>query len=702
MTNKERFLTLYHQMKNETNGYFSKEGIPYHSIETLICEAPDYGHMTTSEAYSYWLWLEALYGHYTGDWSKLEAAWDNMEKFIIPVNEDGHDEQPHMSSYNPSSPATYASEKPYPDQYPSQLTGARPAGQDPIDHELRSTYGTNETYLMHWLLDVDNWYEYGNLLNPSHTAAYVNTFQRGPQESVWEAIPHPSQDDKTAGKPNEGFMSLFTKENQAPAAQWRYTNATDADARAIQAMYWAKELGYNGSVYLDKAKKMGDFLRYGMYDKYFQTIGSGKQGNPYPGNGKNACHHLMAWYTSWGGGLGEYANWSWRIGASHCHQGYQNPVAAYALSSDKGGLKPSSPTAASDWEKTLKRQLEFYVWLQSKEGAIAGGATNSWNGDYSAYPTGRSTFYDMAYEDAPVYHDPPSNNWFGMQAWPIERVAELYYIFAKDGDKTSENFQMAKSVITKWVNYSLDYIFIGTRPVSDQDGYFLDGQGQRILGGTNVAVATTSAPGEFWIPGNIEWSGQPDTWSGFQSATGNPNLTAVTKDPTQDTGVLGSLIKALTFFAAATQKETGNYTALGIRAKETAAQLLEVAWNYNDGVGIVTEEDREDYHRFFKKEVYFPNGWNGTFGQGNQIPGSSTIPSDPQRGGNGVYTSFADLRPKIKQDPAWSALESKYQSSFNEATGKWENGAPSFTYHRFWSQVDMATAYAEYHRLINE
>ena len=98
---------------------------------------------------------------------------------------------------------------------------------------------------MHWLLDVDNWYSYGNLLNPSHTAAYVNTFQRGPQESVWEAIPHPSQDDKTLGKPNEGFMSLFTKENQAPAAQWRYTNATDADARAIQAMYWAKELGYN-------------------------------------------------------------------------------------------------------------------------------------------------------------------------------------------------------------------------------------------------------------------------------------------------------------------------------------------------------------------------------------------------------------------------------------------------------------------------
>lgn len=34
-------------------------------------------------------------------------------------------------------------------------------------------------------------------------------------------------------------------------------------------------------------------------------------------------------------------------------------------------------------------------------------------------------------------------------------------------------------------------------------------------------------------------------------------------------------------------------------------------------------------------------------------------------------------------------------------TKTWDNGAPEFTYHRFWSQVDMATAYAEYDRLIN-
>lgn len=50
-------------------------------------------------------------------------------------------------------------------------------------------------------------------------------------------------------------MSLFTKETNTPSAQWRYTNATDADARAVQAMYWAKELGYDNGVYLKRQRR---------------------------------------------------------------------------------------------------------------------------------------------------------------------------------------------------------------------------------------------------------------------------------------------------------------------------------------------------------------------------------------------------------------------------------------------------------------
>ncbi|WEK54901.1 MAG: glycoside hydrolase family 48 protein [Candidatus Cohnella colombiensis] len=692
-----RFMQLYNQIKNPANGYFSPEGIPYHSIETLISEAPDYGHMTTSEAYSYWLWLETLYGYYSGDWTKLEAAWNNMETYIIPS---AAAEQPTMNYYNPSSPATYAAEKPYPDQYPSQLSGQYSPGSDPLDAEMKATYGNNQTYLMHWLVDVDNWYGYGNLLNPSHKAAYINTFQRGEQESVWEAIDHPSQDNKTFGKANEGFMSLFTKESQTPAAQWRYTDATDADARAVQVIFWAKQLGFNNTTIINKAKKMGDYLRYGMFDKYFQQIGSSKNGSPVAGNGKNSEMYLLAWYTSWGGGLGQGGEWAWRIGASHAHQAYQNPVAAYALGTTAGGLIPSSATAQSDWSASLKRQLEFYNWLLSNEGAIGGGATNSWNGSYSAYPTGVSTFYGLAYQENPVYLDPGSNTWFGFQTWPMERVAELYYILASSGDTTSQNFLMAKNAITKWIDWSIDYTFVNKRPVSDSSGYYLNASGQRVLGGLNPTIASTSAPGEFWVPGGQEWSGQPDTWNSYATFTGNPNFHVTTKNPSQDVGVLGNYIKALSFFAAGTKSESGSFTTLGNQAKTMADQLLDVAWGYNDGVGIAINEQRADYNRYFTKEIYIPNGWSGTFGQGNTIPGTGSIASDPSKGGNGVYISYAQLRPKITQDPKWSYLNNLYTSSWNQSTQKWDNGVPTFKYHRFWSQVDIATAYAEYDRLI--
>ena len=141
---------------------------------------------------------------------------------------------------------------------------------------------------------------------------------------------------------------------------------------------------------------------------------------------------------------------------------------------------------------------------------LSGGATNSLDGSYKAYPAGVSTFYDMAYQEAPVYRDPDSNTWFGFQAWPLERVAEMYYILAESGDLTSENFQMAKKVITKWIDWSKDYVFVGERPVTDAQGYYLNAAGQRILGGTNVQVAYNAGSGRILDSG----------WSGMAGSTG--------------------------------------------------------------------------------------------------------------------------------------------------------------------------------------
>ncbi|MGR6973808.1 glycoside hydrolase family 48 protein [Streptomyces cynarae] len=626
-----RFLDLYGKITNPANGYFSPEGIPYHSVETLIVEAPDQGHETTSEAYSYLLWLQAMYGKVTGDWSKFNGAWGLMEKYMIPT----HADQPTNSFYNASKPATYAPELDTPNEYPAKLDTSVPVGSDPIAGELKSAYGTDDVYGMHWLQDVDNVYGYGNEpgkceAGPTATGpSYINTFQRGPQESVWETVPQPTCDSFKYGGRN-GYLDLFTGDSSY-AKQWKFTDAPDADARAVQAAYWAdvwaKQQGKGGDVSatVGKAAKMGDYLRYAMYDKYFKKIGNCVGASSCPaGTGKDASHYLLSWYYAWGGALDTSAGWSWRIGSSHVHGGYQNPLAAYALSS-YADLKPKSATGASDWSKSLQRQLEFYQWLQSSEGAIAGGATNSWQGRYATPPSGTSTFYGMYYDWEPVYHDPPSNQWFGFQAWSMERVAEYYQ---QTGNAT------AKAVLDKWVKWAL-------------------------------SKTTINPDGTYRIPSTLQWSGQPDTWNP-SSPGSNSGLHVTVADYTNDVGVAAAYAKTLTYYAA----KSGDATA-----KSTAKALLDGMWaNYQDSLGIAVPETRADYNRF-GDTVYVPSGWSGTMPNGDAVNSSST---------------FTSLRSFYKNDPAWSKIEAYLKGG----------AAPSFTYHRFWAQADIALAMGSYAELL--
>lgn len=561
-TYQERFLELWGDLNNPANGYFSPQGIPYHSIETLIVEAPDYGHVTTSEAISYYMWLGAMYGKFTGDFSGFEKAWDVAEKYLIPTEAD----QPNvsMSRYDASKPATYAPEWELPSLYPAQLNFGAPVGRDPINSELVSAYGTNTIYGMHWLLDVDNWYGYGSRGDGVTAPSYINTFQRGKEESTWETVPHPSWEAMKYGGKN-GYLDLFTGDSNY-ATQFRYTDAPDADARAVQATYWADqwadESGVDLGTYRDKASKMGDYLRYSMFDKYFRKIGS----PTVAGTGYDAAHYLLSWYYAWGGGIS--SEWAWKIGSSHNHFGYQNPMAAWILSEDNE-FKPASAHGAADWGISLDRQLEFYQWLQSAEGAIAGGASNSRNGRYETWPADTSTFYGMAYEANPVYADPGSNTWFGFQAWSMQRIAELYY---KTGDLR------AKALLDKWVGWI-------------------------------KTVVQLNSDGTFAIPNKIDWSGQPDTWNG--TYTGNPNLHVIVKSYGTDLGIAGSLANALLYYSKASGDD---------EARVIAKELLDRMWNlYKDDKGLAAPEIREDYSRFFEQEIFIPAGWSGEMPNGDVI-----------------------------------------------------------------------------------
>ncbi|MFD9127257.1 glycoside hydrolase family 48 protein [Kitasatospora sp. NPDC059571] len=628
----DRFLQLYNKIKAPANGYFSPEGIPYHSVETLLVEAPDQGHETTSEAYSYLLWLEAQYGRVTKDWSKFNAAWTLMETYMIPT----HADQPTNSFYNASKPATYAPEHPLPSDYPSQLDTSVTPGSDPIASELKSAYGTDDIYGMHWLQDVDNVYGYGNApgkceAGPTDTGpSYINTYQRGAQESVWETIPQPTCDKFAYGGKN-GYLDLFVKDTSY-AKQWKYTDAPDADARAIQAAYWAdtwaKAQG-NGSqvaTTVAKAGKMGDYLRYSFFDKYFKKVGNCVGPTVCPaGTGKDSEHYLLSWYYAWGGATDTSAGWAWRIGDSAAHGGYQNPMAAFALVNNPD-MTPRSATGKTDWTTSLGRQVEFVQWLQSNEGAIAGGATNSWDGAYGTPPAGTPTFYGMYYDEAPVYHDPPSNQWFGFQAWGVERLAEYYYA---SGDTK------AKAVLDKWVSWAL-------------------------------ANTTFAADGSFKIPSTLSWSGKPDTWNAG-SPGANAGLHVSVVDQTSDVGVAGSFAKLLSYYAA----KSGNAAA-----KTAAQKLLDGMWaNNQDALGISVPETRTDYSRF-NDSVSVPSGWTGTMPDGDAINSAST---------------FLSIRSWYKNDPAFA----KVQTYLNGGA------APTFTYHRFWAQADIATALATYGELFN-
>jgi hypothetical protein len=559
-----RFNDMFANLTSASSGYLSMEGVPYHSIETLICETPDYGHMSTSEAFSFYVWLGAVKGKISGDWSTYTKAWDVAEKYIIPSSAD----QPGVSAYNPSSPAIYAPESPNIEAYPTAENPSIIAGVDPLSNELNAAYGTKAVYQMHWLLDVDNWYKYGNHGDSTSRCSYINTYQRGVQESCWETVNHPEWETFKWGKANEGFLTLFNKFG-TPARQWRYTSDTDAGGRQIQASYWAhvwaSSMGSNISPYTAKASKMGDYLQLSFFDKYFRKIGAGQA---IPGTGYDSAHFLMSGHISWGGALDSPS--SWRISSSHCHWAHQNPMVAYIMANEPA-FSPKIAVGKTNWTTSLTRQIELYNWLQSAGGAIAGGVTNSWNGAYEAYPAGIAQFHGMAYDWQPVYHDPPGNQWFGFQVRSMERMIEYYYVTGNAA---------AKAISDKWIVWAMN----NTRLYSS---------------------------GTYEVPNNLGWSGQPGA-----------GLSCSIIDYTNDIGVASEYAKCLIYYAAACGKWAGG---VNDTARDMAGELLDRIWIlYRSPNGVACDETRNDYSRFFDV-VYIPSNWTGITGQGATVKTGNTF-----------------------------------------------------------------------------
>jgi len=734
-TYAERFLSLYDDVMTHgiDNGYMSKNGksgdfgIPYHAVEEAIVEAPDYGHETTSEAMSYLVWaaaqrdslgakgLTTSNGKTVSNNGDLADAWKVMENMIPKVQTD---------YWTANLSASYANEggedlTKFLQEYGSDSSKT---ASNPLHQIFKSKYSSdNGLYLMHWLGDVDNWYGFGS----GTEFTFINTFQRGEQESCWETVPFPCIEELKWGDSQRGFKGqLFNTETQC-APQYAYTNAPDAEDRALQGVYEANKRGVGIDSVTKLAGKMGDQLRNNMYDKYYRKIGGTSNGisdwNSAAGDRETAAHYLMNWYTSWGGSLRD--GWAWQIGCSHAHEFYQNPLAAYGLLEDSGlNSAMLAEGATADYKKSLERQMEFYLWLQSSEGPIAGGATNSYQGRYTAYPSGVSTFNGMMYVEHPVYADPGSNHWIGNQVWAVQRLSELYYWVKTNGDDQGVapggmKLEAAlEQILDKWVAWFV-----------------------------NNTVLTEN--GDYYIPSNLNWDGQPDTWNG--TATSNSSLHAtITGYGNTDLGCVSSLANTLIYYAKAKGVETGDIegktfgvgatfkpvdgmdavnqenkgtayatsgdTELPKASLYLAQQLLDREWSIaRDDIGLTRTDHNQAMCRMFAQTVVIPESYYNAsthkgMPSGDQVKTGATFLSlrsqylDASKCA-GAKTSdeciakVKELQAAYEQDVAnganWSGDKSASSTQGSqEIAGFKEVAKVELTYHRFWHAGDIMMA----------
>ncbi len=715
-TYASRFLSLYDDVitKGEKNGYLSSQsnnpvdggfGIPYHSVEELVVEAPDYGHETTSEAMSYIVWMAAMRDILVNDGAKgdegqdpgqvgdIKKAWQTM-KVMVPTVQTGFWQKNELS-------AQYSPEQDTPSLYP-QAQRTEDTAKNPIHKYFTSAYrGDNGLFLLHWLADVDDWYGYGG---GNGKFTFINTFQRGAEESCWETVPHGCVEELKYGAPGAGVKGIFDASYKAPMS-WSYTNAPDAEDRAIQAIYFANRYNVNiDSNVISEAGKMGDELRNNMYDKYYQAMGAQSEHN-LANDPVRSAHYLMSWYTSWGGAYN--GDWAWQIGASHCHQFYQNPLAAYALLADTDlNSAMKAQNATKDYETSLVRQLEFYLWLQSKDGPIAGGATNSWHGRYLPYKylaedTGEgdnnavdhdaqyikkygtdipTEFYDMAYLEHPVYLDPGSNHWIGNQVWAVQRLAELYYTVKHD-DSSVKDIKLCNNTVS----------------IEDALKRILDRWVEWFINNTYL-----TADGDYGIPSTLDWNGQPKTWE--NKIQENDELTCEIKGyGNADLGCVSSLANTLIWYAAANDVDASkarvaykvdaegfadksDATPIADKALYLAHTLLDREWiKGRDNIGLTRPDTNGSMWKLFEQEVWVPEA----YGEGPMPGNQGTIK-------NGI--KFLDIRQKYlenEQVKAYKVAYDKVGKTHNEAPKEVEQAmkdAVELKYHRFWHAGDIMLA----------
>jgi len=129
-----------------------------------------------------------------------------------------------------------------------------------------------------------------------------------------------------------------------------------------------------------------------------------------------------------------------------------------------------------------------------------------------------------------------------------------------------------------------------------------------------------------------------------------------------DVGIAASVAHALTFYAARARDDA---------ARSLAKELLDRVWQkHRDAKGVAAPEVHKEFARF-RDRVVVPAGWKGKMPDGDVVDATAT---------------FLSIRSKYLRDPSWPKVDAYLRGG----------EPPSFVYHRFWAQAEVALANATY------
>ncbi len=428
-------------------------------------------------------------------------------------------------------------------------------------------------------------------------------------------------------------------------------------------------------------------LYYNLCDKYFRQVGNGQQiwtddltdSSPLL-NLINISYQIEYIEQP---GLSRKALFECH---SECHHAFQNLMASNYISGNSSvDVSAIDPETQNAFLNTFARQLVLLRWLQSPEGPIAGGVTNSYQEKYAVPTDGRQNvkFCGMYYTYSPGKVNPPSNDRVDWQTLGHLSTADYFLHCSLAG------INDIGSIVEKILD-NLVVWFLNNTNIEPTQGLFSVPTKLKWTSTQPVVGQTTTSPNSEgvyeYLPSVEVTDANVNTyindtnhvfWTGPNPS---PNLHCTIVESGEDLGTAVSLCYLLIVYCKAKQ-ELGKFnTQINSSGKDAedvfnlAKSLMDKIWTFcRDNIGITNEETRTDYSKMYDNLILSTTDIYDTIYK---------TPIETSQG-------FIGLRPFLMSDP-------KYTEVYNY----FDNGgdAPVFKYHRTWVQCLFGIANAAMYR----